>query len=425
MTERIPIGVLGISHRTAGVEIRDHIALSEKEQKVLIQTLKQRPNIQGSLVLSTCNRTEIYLSGEDLVSEIKEIRNWLAAFKKCEHFNNADISYELYGEDMARHFFKVISGLDSQIVGEVQITTQVKECYNLSHDLEGTDAVLNKLFNFAMQAKKKVFNNTFLYDGTVSISFAGVELARKIFTEFTNKNILMIGAGKTAELAAFHFKENGVKHINVVNRTLASAQRLARELNGEAYPMEDLVSALKSTDIVISATSSQDYIITTDILKTVCDQNNYQPIFLIDLAIPRDIEPECSSLDCVYLFNLDDLQEIVNLNLEKRKSEIPKSVRIIDEFILEFRKWHESQSMASVIRRLKSHLDRVRLNEIERLKKSLPQNGYAEEIDHLTENIINKVVRQHVKTLKKYSSNPELYNQHLDLINKLYELDDN
>lgn len=424
MTEQIPIGVLGISHRTAGVEIRDHIALSEEEQKVLVKRLKEQPNIQGSLVLSTCNRTEIYLSGEDLKKEISEIRNWLVKYKNCSHFNNPDISYELYGVDMARHFFKVISALDSQIVGEVQITSQVKECYNLSHDLKGTDSVLNKMFNFAMQAKKKVFNNTFLYDGTVSISFAGVELARKIFTDFSNKKILMIGAGKTAELAAFHFKENGVKDISIVNRTFENAQRLAQELNGKAYPIEELSSALQQADIVISATSSQEYVLTADILKTVCEQNNYQPIFLIDLAIPRDIDPDSSSLDCVYLFNLDDLQEIVNLNLVKRKVEIPKSIRIIDDFIDEFQKWYDSQSMAAVIGRLKSHLNTMRLNEIERFKKNLPQNGYAKEIDYLTESIINKVVRQHVKQLKKYSSNPELYNQHVELINKLYELED-
>ena len=370
MTEHIPIGVLGISHKTAGVEIRDNIALSEDEQKVLVETLKQRPNIRGNMVLSTCNRTEIYLSGEELPEEVNFIRNWLVDNKNCDHFNDTNISYELYGVDMAMHFFKVISGLDSQIVGEVQITTQVKDCYNLSHDLAGTDAVLNKMFNFAMQAKKKVFNNTFLYDGTVSVSFAGVELARKIFTDFTNKKILMIGAGKTAELAAFHFKENGVKNISVVNRTFESAQRLAKELDGKAYPMDELTSALQQTDIVISATSSQEHVITANILKTVCEENNYQPIFLIDLAIPRDIDPQSSSLDCVYLFNLDDLQEIVNLNLEKRKDEIPKSIRIIDDFILEFQKWHEGQSMASVIGRLKSHLDNVRLNEIERLKKA-------------------------------------------------------
>ncbi len=425
MPENIPIAILGISHKTAGVEVRDNIALNVEEQKLLIATLKNKPNIQGSLVLSTCNRTEVYLSGSELADEIQEIRDWLVDLKKCEHFNNRDISYELFGVDMVKHFFKVISGLDSQIVGEVQISTQVKECYDISHELQGTDSFLNKMFNFAMQAKKKVFNNTFLYDGTVSVSFAGVELARKIFTDLTNKNILLIGAGKTAELAAFHFKENGVSNINVVNRTFENAQQLAEKLDGKAYRMDELSSALRNIDIVISATSSKEFVITSDILKTVGKQTNYQPIFIIDLAMPRDIDPQSSAVDGVFLFNLDDLQEIVDMNLEKRKEEIPKSIRIIDEFIMDFLKWYSNQSMAAVIGRLKSHLDGMRLNEIERLKKDLPQNGYAKEIDDLTESIINKVVRQHVKTLKKYSSNPELYKQHVDLINSIYELDDN
>jgi len=424
MTENIPTAILGISHKTAGVKVRDNIALSDEEQKLLIATLNNKPNIQGSLVLSTCNRTEIYLSGDELADEIQEIRDWLVDLKKCDHFNNRDISYELFGEDMVRHFFRVVSGLDSQIVGEVQITTQVKECYNVSHDLHGTDSVLNKMFNFAMQAKKKVFNSTFLYDGTVSVSFAGVELARKIFTDLTNKKILLIGAGKTAELAAFHFKENGVSNISVVNRTFENAQQLAGKLDGRAHRMDELSTALRKIDIVISATSSKEYVVTSDVLKTVCQQNNHQPIFLIDLAIPRDIDPQSSAVDGVYLFNLDDLQEVVDMNLEKRKEEIPKSNRIIDEFIMGFLKWYSSQSMASVIGRLKTHLDVMRLNEIERLKKTLPQNGYAKEIEDLTESIINKVVRQHVKTLKKYSSNPELYQQHVDLIYSIYELDD-
>jgi glutamyl-tRNA reductase len=281
------------------------------------------------------------------------------------------------------------------------------------------------MFNFAMQAKKKVFNNTFLYDGTVSVSFAGVELARKIFTDLTNKNILLIGAGKTAELAAFHFKENGVSNISIVNRTFENAQQLAEKLDGKAYRMDELSSALSNIDIVISATSSKEFVISSDLLKSVCKQNNYRPIFLIDLAVPRDIDPKSSAVDGVFLFNLDDLQEIVEMNLEKRKEEIPKSIRIIDEFIIDFLKWYSNQSMAAVIGRLKSYLDGMRLNEIERLKKNLPQNGYSKEIDDLTESIINKVVRQHVKTLKKYSSNPELYKQHVELINNIYELDDN
>ena len=423
-SKHIPIAVLGISHRTAGVEVRDKIALSEEEQKKLLTQIKQRNNLNGSLILSTCNRTEIYLSGEELAAEVNALRQMLSELKGSAHFEDTDVAYELHDQAMAQHFFNVISGLDSQIIGEVQITTQVKDAYNTAHDLEATDTILNKLFNYAMQAKKKVYNNTFLYDGTVSVSFAGVELARKIFSDLHDKKILLVGAGKTAELAAFHFKENGVEEINVVNRTLANAEDLAAQLGGKGFSMDALEEALDGVDIVISATSSEDYVITKEQLERVSKRNQRKPMFLIDLAMPRDIDPKAEDVDNAYLFNLDDLQEIVNSNLEKRKEEIPKSQQILLEYLDEFQDWYSQQSMASVIGKLKTHLDQVRLNEIERLKKNLPQNGYAKEIDALTESIINKVVRQHVKTLKKYSNSPELYQQHVDLINNLIESKD-
>ena len=365
----MPIAVLGISHRTAGVEVRDKIALSEDEQKQLLNQIKQRPNVNGSLVLSTCNRTEIYLSGDELTEEIAVLRGTLTSLKASPYFEDPNVAYELYDHDMAEHFFKVASGLDSQIVGEVQIMTQVKDAYNAAHETAATDAVLNKLFNFAMQAKKKVFNNTFLYDGTVSVSFAGVELARKIFSDLTNKKILLVGAGKTAELVAFHFMENGVKEIDVVNRTLSTAEELAARLGGRGFAIEELEKALNGVDIVISATSSENYVLSADLLRKVSNLNKRRPMFLIDLAVPRDIDPEAEDVDNVYLFNLDDLQEIVNSNLEKRKEEIPKSQKILIEYLNEFQEWYGQQSMASVIGKLKTHLDQVRLNEIERLKK--------------------------------------------------------
>jgi glutamyl-tRNA reductase len=423
-TNHIPIAVLGISHRTAGVEVRDKIALSEDEQLQLMNQIKQRTNVNGSLVLSTCNRTEIYLSGDELAEEIAVLKGTLTNLKSSPYFEDPEVAYELYDHDMAEHFFKVASGLDSQIVGEVQIMTQVKDAYNAAHETAATDAVLNKLFNFAMQAKKKVYNNTFLYDGTVSVSFAGVELARKIFSDLTNKKILLVGAGKTAELVAFHFMENGVKEIDVVNRTLSTAEELATQLGGRGFAMEQLEEALNDVDIVISATASETYVLSSDLLNKVSKLNKRRPMFLIDLAVPRDIDPKAEDIDNIYLFNLDDLQEIVNSNLEKRKEEIPKSQKILVEYLDEFQEWYGQQSMASVIGKLKTHLDQVRLNEIERLKKNLPQNGYAKEIDNLTESIINKVVRQHVKTLKKHANNSERYQQHIELINNLIEPDE-
>ena len=423
MSDQIPLGLIGISHKTAPVEVREKVALSEEEQRTAIQHLTENLKVDGAMVLSTCNRTEVYISNENLDTAIEQTKLWLNELKKCTEYTDASITYTQRDETVVEHFFKVLSGLDSQIIGEQQITGQVKDSYDLTHKLNGTDSLINKLFNFAMQAKKKVHNDTFLSDGTVSISFAGVELARKIFSDLADKNVLLIGAGKTAELAAFHFQENGVKNIHVANRTLARAEELAQKLGGRAYTLEQLDEVLLNTDIVISATSSEEYVVTPELITPVAKKRRYKSIFLIDLAIPRDIDPEIDKTNGIFLYNLDDLQDIVQSNLEKRKKEIPKSLKIIHEFVEEFQKWVSMNSMTTVVGKLKKRLDVLRMNEIERLKTKLPQNGQMQEIHTLTESIINKVVRQHVKSLKKVAHNPEEYKKQVELILSIYELD--
>lgn len=419
----VPIGVLGISHHTASVEIREQVAISEEEQKKVLLGLQKEFQVDGLLVLSTCNRTEIYMSSESLKHKMKSIRSWLDEYKGCTYFSDEKIMYERHDHESVKHFFKVISAMDSQIIGEAQITVQVKDSYNQAHELGVTDTLINKLFNFGMQVKKKVQNETFLSDGTVSVSFAGVELARKIFNHLAEKEIVLIGAGKTAELAAYHFKEDGVKNIHVVNRTLSKAEELASKFDGKAYELGDLEEVLKKADIVISATSSENFVVTRPMIGPISKQRHHQPIFLIDLAIPRDIDPQISDVDGIYLYNLDDLHGIVESNLEKRRKEIPKAIKIVDEFLKEFQEWMSVYSMTAVIGKLKKHLETLRLNEIDRLKKHLPQNGTMDGVNMLTESIVNKVIRQHMKSLKKYAADPEMYKQHVDLIFNLYELD--
>ncbi len=424
MGNQVPLGIIGISHKTAPVEVRDAVALNEDEQRHVLTTLKNTFNTDGCMVLSTCNRTELYMSADDLGRKLPDILKWLDQLKECNYFSDTSTAYLKTGEQVVHHFFEVIAGIDSQIVGEQQITGQVKDGYNLAHEQKVTDSIINKLFNYGMQARKKVFSDTYLYDGTVSISFAGVELARKIFSDLSKKEILLIGAGKTAELAAFHFMENGVKQINIVNRTFKNAEELAEKFNGRAYRLEDLPEALKTADIVISATSSKEFVVTSSLINPILKARHHQPMFLIDLAIPRDIDPEINNFDSIYLYNLDDLEEIVKMNLENRQKEIPKALKIVEEHVAEFRKWMATHSMSSVIGKLKKQLDILRLNEMERLKNKLPPNGYREQIDYLTESIINKVVRQHVKSLKKNASDPVLYQQHVDLIYNLFEIDE-
>jgi glutamyl-tRNA reductase len=428
LDNHIAVGVLGISHKTASVEIRELVSLNEVEQKSIIEHIKNDFNVNGIevdgiLILSTCNRTEFYISAEKIEMIFPAFKQLLATYKKCPYYTDENITYEKTGYDAVRHFFNVICGIDSQIVGELQITGQVKDCYNFAHHLEATDAILNKLYNFGMQVKKKVRNETFLSDGTVSVSFAGVELARKIFNDLTDKRILLVGAGKTAELAAFHFLENNVKSINVANRTLRKAEELADKFGGRSYTLDSLQEALEASDIVISATSSDDYVIKNEMMKEITKRKYYDSIFLIDLAIPRDIDPKVEDLGNVYLYNLDDLNGIVEQNLEKRRKEIPRASKIVDEYLHEFQSWASINSMTTVISKLKNHLETISNNELARLRKQYPDNGYQKELDNYTQSIINKLVRQHMKSLKKNAGDPEKYKQHIELIYNLYEID--
>ncbi|MBN1406923.1 MAG: glutamyl-tRNA reductase [Calditrichaceae bacterium] len=422
MTDYIPLGYFGISHKTASVEIRDQAALSPDEQRFALSQWIKTFGIDGALIVSTCNRTEIYVSGENYAVALPEIRQWLNDYKQCSYFTDEQITTTQSGYTAVNHFFNVISGMDSQILGEPQITGQIKEAYNLARDIGAADTQINKLYDFGMRAQKMVRTHTFLSEGAVSVSFAGVELARKIFNKFENKSVLLIGAGETAELAAIHFKDKGIPNIRIVNRTESRAKALAEKFDGKAYPLSGLNEALDDVDIVISATSSKEYILTTEILNPVCKKRNYEPIFIIDLAMPRDIDPEVENIDGVFLYNLDNLNGIVQANLEKRKKEIPKAQEIIDESIAEFKKWMMSHSMASVIGRIKKHFDSIRQKELDRLRNKLPNNG-MEEIEYLTQSIMNKVMHQHIKMLKKSSSDLEKYQEQVELFFELYEVD--
>ncbi len=421
INQYVPVAVIGLSHKTAPVEIREKAAFSADEQKRLLRDLPQQFELEGYLILSTCNRTELYLSGDEINIHLSKIRAWLDNFKKCDYFNNDQLTYLYKGKSAVQHFFKVISGLDSQVLGEPQITGQVKEGYEQAHMVGTTDTFLNKIYNFGLQAEKKIRSDTFLSDGAVSVSYAGVELARKIYTNLNNKKALLIGAGETAELAATHFIEKGLQSIKIVNRTFEKAQQLAEQFHGSAYHLEELEQVLQDVDIVISATASDQYVLTAKQFSAITRRRHYKPLFIIDLAIPRDIDPKANNVEGIYLYNLDDLEEVVQKNLESRRQEIPKAMKIIENYVREFNDWMATHSISSTIRLLRKYFDDVRLNEIERLKSRLPEEKLPE-VDYLTRSIINKLLHQHIKTLKNGNSDEKLQQKKIELIHELYEL---
>jgi len=418
----IPLSLIGISHKTAPVDIREKVALDADRQKLLLPSLIGQYAIDGCMIVSTCNRTELYLSGEESRSILPQIRLYLDREKNCNYFSDQNFTYTFYDLDTVKHFFRVVSGLDSQILGEPQITGQVKDAYLTAQNLRTTDTVLNKLYNFALQAEKSIRSDTFLTDGAVSVSYAGVELARKIFSDLAEKRVLMIGAGETAELALTHFMERGVSQISIVNRTVNKAEELAARFNGRAFGLDQLDAAFKNADIVISATSSPQPVVTFEFIRNLMRNRRHAPLLLIDLAMPRDIEPAIQKLDDVFLYNLDDLNEVVQANLEKRRAEIPKCEKIIDTYAMDFFRWFSSHSVGATIHRLQKFFDKLRHDELDRLRKRLPPDKFSE-IDYLTQSIVNKIMHKHIKAMKKSAGNPDLYQQRIDFINELYDLD--
>ena len=376
---------------------------------------------RGVLVLFTCNRTEIYVCGRKAIKYMNDICAWLDNFRKEQIFCDKNLAYIYIGRDAIHHFFRVISSLDSQIIGEPQITGQVKDAYEKSHRLKHTDIFINKMYNFGMQVEKQVRSKTHLADGAVSISFAAVELARKIYGNLQNTTVLLIGAGEIAELAALHFVKQDVSNIIVVNRTFKKARHLAAEFQGEAIQLKHLQQAIEKADIVITATSSDHYIVNKQDLEKVATRRDYKPIFLIDLAIPRDVDPDVTDIDGVFLYNLDALKEIVQKNIEQRKAEIPKAEKIVGDHVHKYIKWYKTLPMVKTITQLSKYFEEIREREFERLKSRFPESSLGD-TEYLSKSLMKKMLHQHIMALRKSNGSPLRLKQHIDVVGEIFHL---
>jgi glutamyl-tRNA reductase len=279
------------------------------------------------------------------------------------------------------------------------------------------------MYNFGMQVEKLVRSKTYLADGAVSISFAAVELARKIFGNLQNTTVLLIGAGETAELAALHFVKRDVSNIIVVNRTFKKARHLAAEFQGEAIQLKNLLQAIEQADIVITATSSDHFIVDKQDLEKVAKQRDYKPIFLIDLAIPRDVNPDVKDIDGVFLYNLDALQEIVQNNIEQREAEIPKAEKIVEDHVFKYLKWYNTLPMVKTITQLSKYFEDIREREFERLKSRFPENSLGD-AEYLSKSLMKKLLHHHIMTLRRSNGDPFRLKQHIDLMGEIYQLND-
>lgn len=408
------IVLMGVNHKTTPVEVRERLALTEGYEKPLLR-MKNIPGCKECYLLSTCNRVELLLV-TDVVEKVEQAVISLLFGSHLDPDKCREYLYVFYNDEAAHHFFMVAASLDSMIVGEAQIVGQIKEAYRHAAGLNCTGALLNKLLHKSFSVAKRVRTETGIGESAVSISYAAVQLAKKIFGGIEDKKVLIIGAGEMAELAAEHLIGQGIAEVVVANRTLSRAVTLAKRLKGRAVALDELTTQLEEVDIVISSTGSTEFVLTKQQVKAIMRLRRNRPLFFIDIAVPRDLDPDLSDLDNVFLYDIDDLTNVVEMNKSERQKEAVKAKRIVDEEAIKFQHWREGMSVAPTIRAMRYKVEMICAEELERTYSKMPELTEQEKIhlEKMTRAIASKVLHDPLQYLKnddcERSNEKKVYN---------------
>jgi glutamyl-tRNA reductase len=399
------VNILGINHKTAPVALREKVAFTEDRLGAALLTLRQELGVAEALILSTCNRTEVYWSGTASGSELSQ---WL----ERHHGNNLDLAASLYVHQESRaveHTFSVASGLDSMVLGEVQILGQLKDAYRIAQESGSTGPILNKLFQAAFSAAKRVRTETRIGANAVSLASATVSLARRVYEDLSAHNVLLIGAGDMNALTARHFMSAGIKRMVIANRTLSRAQALAAELNALAVPLTDLDKELAEADIVISCTASPEPLIAKRAVEAAIRARRRRPIFMVDMAVPRDIDPEVAELEDVYLFSIDDLQQLVEENIQQRELAAGGARLLINEEVARFLAESRAQDAGPAIRALRQQAEGIRQQTVEQARRMLAAGKTTDEvIDYLANTLTNRLLHAPTQALRQAAESADL-----------------
>ena len=417
--------LVGVNHKTTPVEIREKLAFTKGKIEESVDRLFNFPDIIEHTILSTCNRVEIYARANCQDSAIKAIKQFICDFHEVSPVELEDHFYSYRNEEAVEHLFRVSSSLDSMILGEAQILGQVKDAYSLAKDLRSTGLVLNQLFEKAFSIAKKVREETGIAERSVSISSAAVELAQKIFDDLENRTVMLVGTGEMAELAAKHLISYGVKTVYVTSRTYDRAANLARTLNGSALDFEAFKNELHRADIVITSTSASNFIIKKEMVEKAIHERKNKPIFFIDIAVPRDIEPDVNDLENIYLYDIDDLHVVVSANMKEREKEAENAMNFISQEVTKFNNWVGTLDAVPTIVEIRKKAENIRMQEIE---KTLKKISYLSEDDkkllhQMSSSIVSKIL--HKPTIKlKQKTQSEDGHVYLKAIRHLFHLDD-
>jgi len=400
---------LGINHKTAPVSLRERVTFSPETLDQALSSLLQQPLVQGGVVLSTCNRTELYLSVEQQENLQEQLVKWLCDY---HHLSEDEVRKSLYwhhDNEAVSHLMRVASGLDSLVLGEPQILGQVKKAFAESQNGRAVSGELERLFQKSFSVAKRVRTETDIGASAVSVAFAACTLARQIFESLSELTVLLVGAGETIELVARHLHQHNVRHMMIANRTRERAQVLATEVNAEVISLQDIDSRLAEADIIISSTASPLPIIGKGMVERALKARRNQPMLMVDIAVPRDIEPEVGKLANAYLYSVDDLHSIIQNNLAQRKAAAIQAETIVEQESSNFMAWLRSQGAVEIIRDYRSRADIIRADAEAKAIAAIAQGADVEAVIHeLAHKLTNRLIHAPTRSLQQAASDGDV-----------------
>lgn len=416
--------VVGLSHKTAPVDVREKLSFPEATVPEALKTLMGYEGIKESLILSTCNRVEISVWADDSAQGIEQVKKFISDYHGLSRESLERALYVHADAAGVRHTFRVASSLDSMVVGEPQILGQLKDAFDIALKAKTTSTVLNKLIKKSISVAKRVRTETKIAESAVSISYAAVELAKKIFDDLWGKSVMLLGAGEMAELAARHLLNNGVKSVLVANRTFERAVELAGEFNGSAVRFEDFPAEMVMADILICSTGAPHYVVKHDDVSRALKGRHQKSIFMIDISVPRNIDPEVNTIDNVFLYDIDDLQGVVASNVQGRQQEAEKAEDIISTEVGTYLQWERALDAVPTIVDLRDKVEDIRTRELEKAFCQL--NGISDEqrsaVECLSKAIVNKIVHAPIVVLKQEAIGKES-DKLVNFARKMFNLD--
>ncbi|MBT2697884.1 glutamyl-tRNA reductase [Bacillus sp. ISL-40] len=417
--------VIGINYKTAPVEIRERLSFNEADLAEAIKKLNTKKSILENIILSTCNRTEIYAVVDQLHTGRYYIKEFLSEWFGIEQKEFSPFLFVYEDDGAVDHLFNVTCGLNSMVLGETQILGQVRTSFMLAQEVGTTGTVFNQLFKQAITVAKRAHSETDIGANAISVSYAAVELAKKIFGSLANKHVLIFGAGKMGELAAQNLHGNGVKKVTVINRTYEKAQDLANRFSGKARTLAELEKSLAEADILISSTGAKDFVISKEMMVKVEKKRKGKPLFMVDIAVPRDLDPRIAELENVFLYDIDDLEGIVEANLQERKKAAEKIMLMIEKEIVEFKQWLGMLGVIPVISALREKAHVIQSETMVSLERKLPNLSERDlkVLNKHTKSIINQLLKDPILQAKELAARPDA-NQAMDLFMKIFNIEE-